>query len=267
MQDEGRKGGQGAAAEPRRSIRRDPCGGRKRRVHGQPGRDPRSGDANASAPALDDQGMDHLRMRFSRTAARGDGSQCTVRRGGLDGTVLPRRGDRARGRAPALLLLPAGAGGRVRAVLRGRTRTDDDQRAGDGRRPASREAAQRRDEKPSGRSRDASCRCDGGDWVGGPGAVRPGLAVMVVLRMATGSNAPGRHRAAHTAIDDRRPAARLPTGVAGRGRDDALNSPQACRMAGRCAQIIGCSGSSCRRPCRRTARSSPTRSRRTTFST
>jgi hypothetical protein len=44
--------------------------------------------------------LDHLRLRIPGLAAQGDG------RRELDRAVLSRRGDRARGRAPALLLLP-----------------------------------------------------------------------------------------------------------------------------------------------------------------
>ena len=79
-------------------------------------------------------------------AARADGPQQTERQGRLDGAVLPRRGDRARRRASAVLHLPARTGQGVRRLLRdaplaspsrGRPRIDADLHR-DGWRPAGR---------------------------------------------------------------------------------------------------------------------------------
>ena len=61
------------------------------------------GDQDAAQEALDDEGLDHLQLRIQGHAARADGPQRTERQGRLDGAVLPRRGDGARRRAPALL--------------------------------------------------------------------------------------------------------------------------------------------------------------------
>ncbi len=58
---------------------------------------PRHQDADA---ALGRQGLDHLRLRIPRPPPRGDG------RAQLDRAVLSRRGDRVRGGASAVLLLP-----------------------------------------------------------------------------------------------------------------------------------------------------------------
>ena len=57
--------------------------------------------------ALDDQGLDHLRLRLQGQAAASDGPQRAERQRRLDRAVLPRRGDGAGRRPPALLLLPA----------------------------------------------------------------------------------------------------------------------------------------------------------------
>ncbi len=57
---------------------------------------------------------------YKGVAARADGPQRPERQGRLDGALLPRRGDGARGRASALLHLPARAGEGIRGMFRER---------------------------------------------------------------------------------------------------------------------------------------------------
>ena len=81
-----------------------------RPVHRQSRHHPRPRHEDAAEEALDDQGLDHLRLRLQGQAARSDGPQHAERQRRLDRTVLPRRGDGAGRRPPALLLLPARGG-------------------------------------------------------------------------------------------------------------------------------------------------------------
>ena len=89
-----------AAAKPRHAHRRHHRHAASRPVHRQSRHHPRSRDQDAADAALGEPGLDHLRLRIPGLAAQGDG------RAELDRAVLSRRGDRVRGRASALLLLP-----------------------------------------------------------------------------------------------------------------------------------------------------------------
>ena len=90
-----------------------------RHVHGQPRRHPRSRHQDLAQAALDDQGVDRLQSASTRARRRElMGRNAPQRQRRLDGAVLPRRGDRAGRRPPALLRLPARGGEGIRALLR-----------------------------------------------------------------------------------------------------------------------------------------------------
>ena len=99
-----------AAAEPRRSVRRVVRRSRAWPVHGQSRRTHPHRRAHADAAALVVAAMDLLRARLQGPAPQRLGRQ-------LHRAVLPRRGDRARRRPPALLRMPAPRCDRVRRML------------------------------------------------------------------------------------------------------------------------------------------------------
>ena len=102
-----------AAAKPRRSVRRIVRDARARPVHGQSRRAHSYRRPNADQAPLGVAAVDLLRARLQEPPARRLGPL-------LHRAVFPRRGDRARRRAPALLRMPAQGCRSFRRFLAGR---------------------------------------------------------------------------------------------------------------------------------------------------
>ena len=99
-----------AAAEPRRSVRRNPCGRMARHVHGQSRRHPRPRHEDlAAGGAGATKAWIICACEYKGKRRQADGPQRAERQRRLDRAVLPRRGDGAGRRPPPLLLLPARA--------------------------------------------------------------------------------------------------------------------------------------------------------------
>ena len=91
-----------------------------RHVHGQPRRHPRPRHQDLLRRRWTTKAWIICSCEYKGTAARADGPQRARRQRRLDRTVLPRRGDGARRRPPALLLLPARGGEGIRRAASAR---------------------------------------------------------------------------------------------------------------------------------------------------